>query len=750
MSKANVDYKSLFKIRTITCFVGLSRADFDAKQGVETKLQNAIRVGKQVEAVLMEQGYDVQTVRVATNPFPDWISKSDPTNDLERIDAVLQQHELDFCALGSALQPSDLPICVKIVEHSPRFSCSASLNATDVVMAKAIAESIMQISKSQVEHCLHGLGNFRFCATTSKAHIPFFPAARAATSTSERVCFAIGLENGALACRLLQQCSSLDNIKSFKSEYASALLPVQMLCEETASKLSVDYLGMDTSLNPSLDENGSVARAMESLDQVREFGGPGSLAAAACITQAIQSLPGIKLTGYCGLMLPLCEDTRLAELSNAGTLTISKLLSISHVCGVGVDTVPVPGDCCENDLVALLLDVAAVASRWNKSLSCRVFPVPGKKAGDKTTFDFAHMVNATILPIEIKMLRIVYCLSLLVLSHGLTLSESRGRLSQALSSPSGKLTLSPELVIPEPADMTAILLQSNAIQTISAKVRTAKANAVFLQGSVMALKTFCNEQESAQGGFPGPLPVIYCSKYDDNTQDVADAGADGLLVSLKQSISSSDVSSILHEDSTFLETIKTARDCGLQIIPEVTIDHDFAASWSEEDFTKLLDELTEFIGEEPVAVVVSINPASDDEQETVAQAALPLVSKELRKRVALLGSIKVSGGEGRLGAETARFKEAGYAGAFLRSDCVPGFRLNPDLDTVGRFWAACINDLKSTRSKSFSFRSKNNMEKSLGTQWANLQNSVIESGALGDPNEQVSMMDASNGDFQGF
>jgi hypothetical protein len=199
----------------------------------------------------------------------------------------------------------------------------------------------------------------------------------------------------------------------------------------------------------------------------------------------------------------------------------------------------------------------------------------------------------------------------------------------------------------------------------------------------------------------------------------------------------------------FVEAAKVALKYGLQPIPEVTIAEESAASWTEEDVTKLVDKLSVLMGCDPVALLLSVNP-KDDEDEREEPIALPPVPKSLRKRVQVLGSVRKSGGEGRLGKETNRFKDAGFAGAFLRSDCVPGFRMNMDLDLVSQFWGACIDDLKSTRSKSFSFRSRNNMEKSVGTQWANLQNSVISSGALGDPNEQVSIMDDSSGDYQGF
>jgi hypothetical protein len=44
------------------------------------------------------------------------------------------------------------------------------------------------------------------------------------------------------------------------------------------------------------------------------------------------------------------------------------------------------------------------------------------------------------------------------------------------------------------------------------------------------------------------------------------------------------------------------------------------------------------------------------------------------------------------------------------------------------------------------------METSLSRQWGNYQQSVMDSGALGDPNESVSIdsIDEAAGDYQGF
>jgi hypothetical protein len=69
---------------------------------------------------------------------------------------------------------------------------------------------------------------------------------------------------------------------------------------------------------------------------------------------------------------------------------------------------------------------------------------------------------------------------------------------------------------------------------------------------------------------------------------------------------------------------------------------------------------------------------------------------------------------------------------------------------VGQFWAACIHDLKSTRSKSFQFQSRNNMRKSVSAEWMKYQSNVIESGALGDPNDSYSVVNEAAGEYKGF
>jgi hypothetical protein len=331
----------------------------------------------------------------------------------------------------------------------------------------------------------------------------------------------------------------------------------------------------------------------------------------------------------------------------------------------------------------------------------------------------------------------------LVVSEGAQIA--RGRLFEALGSPSGKLTLSPELVIPDPRDPTAILLQSTAISSVSGQIRSqAKPNSAWISGTVSALKTFCYEQEQARGNFPGPIPVIYCDDEGDDILSIADAGAAGILVRVS---GGKEVSSLddLASDASWAETCKSALECGLQPIPEVTIGDATAESWKEDDIIALVGKITEMLsGQEPLAVLLTINPDDDE------KVSLPQVPKALGKRVPIIGSIRVKPAENIFSEETARFKKAGFTGALLRAQCVPGYEMNPKLEFLGNFWCACIGELKSVKSKNFAFRSTNDMAgNTVATQWSNYQQDVMDSGALGLMKDSFDP-DLETGEYKGF
>mmetsp|Transcript_29618 Transcript_29618/g.71622 ORF Transcript_29618/g.71622 Transcript_29618/m.71622 type:complete len:422 (-) Transcript_29618:165-1430(-) len=368
---------------------------------------------------------------------------------------------------------------------------------------------------------------------------------------------------------------------------------------------------------------------------------------------------------------------------------------------------------------------------------------------------------------------------------------ARSRLVEALSSPSGKLTLSPEIVIPEPTSPTAILLQTTEINSLSEDLRVkAKSNAVLLScKSVTSLKTFCSEQEQVRGNFPGPLPIIYCSRKatgvdeaveggeEEDTPDVdlaeiADAGAAGIVVSVldgKEIASIEDDLSSSEDDETWISQYRDALNHGIQPIPEIAVSDKVASTWKEAEIESIVSKIAEVAGDgkNPVSIMLSIKSSSSttasttDEDEDVAEDEskevfeLPSVPKKLGKTVPILASITTPAGENRLSEEVASLKKAGFTGAILRPECIPGFEKhggNLNLEYLSNFWGACIGDLKSLKSKSFNFQSRNYMEKSVPLEWAKYQKSVLDSGALGDPNDMAPSpgFDADSGDYQGF
>jgi uncharacterized protein (UPF0210 family) len=99
-------------------------------------------------------------------------------------------------------------------------------------------------------------------------------------------------------------------------------------------------------------------------------------------------------------MQPVLEDSVLAKRAAEGTLTIKDALLYSAVCGTGLDTVPLPGDTTAEQLMPLLLDLSALALRLDKPLTARLMPIPGKKAGDETNFDFGFFANSRVMSLD--------------------------------------------------------------------------------------------------------------------------------------------------------------------------------------------------------------------------------------------------------------------------------------------------------------------------------------------------------------
>jgi uncharacterized protein (UPF0210 family) len=241
----------------------------------------------------------------------------------------------------------------------------------------------------------NGFANLNFAALANvPAGAPFFPAAY---HDGDEPMFAVAVESADLAVDAFSGESTLNVGRSTLIREIER--HGQALAKIAATRLwNVPFGGIDFSLAPFPDDAHSLGGAVERMG-VPRIGLHGSLAAAALLTEAIDRAD-FPHTGFSGFMQPVLEDSVLAKRAADGTLTIKDALLYSAVCGTGLDTVPLPGDTTAEQIVPLLLDLSALALRLDKPLTARLMPVPGKKVGDVTTFDFGFFANSRVMKLD--------------------------------------------------------------------------------------------------------------------------------------------------------------------------------------------------------------------------------------------------------------------------------------------------------------------------------------------------------------
>ena len=396
------------KIRTISLFVSFK------KYNEQQLIAGCEFLNQQQNFFTDNTNYEVQTTRLVFNNPEEWlVDDSDEIKKdiLTSLNGLLDKYNIGFCSLGRL--PTRLShLGPQIVFSGNKFNCSVDIQRADVTGALKVAKACEEIA-SKTEG---GLGNFRFCASLNFANdsfCPFFPGSFAPSSSSSSVVdddsnnskmyFAIGLENGIDFQNACKNAKTISNLgQSIVDEFTPKLTEIQNHClnmeqtTNTPSSFQFIYAGIDSSLNPALGKDGSIAYGFNMLDEITNFGESGaSLAAVAEATMAVQNdlseKSKIKLCGYCGCMLPLCEDEGLAK----SNLNARDLLTLSSTCGVGIDTLPLGlKDLDISKLAYLYLDACAVAIRKGRPLSVRVFPVPGCNAGDETSFDSPYLTNS--------------------------------------------------------------------------------------------------------------------------------------------------------------------------------------------------------------------------------------------------------------------------------------------------------------------------------------------------------------------
>lgn len=341
--------------------------------------------------------YPVQTVRLATPPFPAWWAETAVT--APDFAAHWQAAGADYISLGPVLLGHD----DAWVDRIPDL-----LAATGVLFATIeIGDGNGRIALDRIRHAAHiirqisqiqpnGFGNLYLAALANcPPGSPFFPVAYHASGPPT---FAVAVEAADLAITVFRRAAALAearaNLITAIEETAAAITKE---AQALAAAHRIPFGGIDFSLAPFPTDDQSLAGAMEALG-LPHVGAPGSIFAAAFITEAI-GRARFPRCGFSGLMLPVLEDSVLALRAGEGQVTVNDLLGYSAVCGVGLDTIPLPGDTSVASLSGILLDVAALAARLDKPLTARLMPLPGLQAGDPVRFDFPYFADSGVMAV---------------------------------------------------------------------------------------------------------------------------------------------------------------------------------------------------------------------------------------------------------------------------------------------------------------------------------------------------------------
>lgn len=409
MSYKNTD---LCKVRTITTFLCLNADRSSWKQEISKASSFCVDLSKEFQA----QGYCVQSIRIVTNPFGEYLNTTNLDGarvDLAYLSDLLKDSDQSGIrirfAIGEARTVAEIQMLPELIEEFGDL-CNVCVNV-ELDDFGVLNNSLIQVSAKAVKKISsitpRGEGNFNFTVNFNcDPLIPYFPASYHSSELGNR--FVIGLQTPDLLVEVLkgfnQTTDSCDHNLLFKGYYqvmSKALQhhisQINTIIDQSKIDMPFVFSGFDSSAAPSKD-CASMAEVYQQMG-VEYFGASGTVEASALLTKVFKSVEGVDLVGFSGLMLALTEDTGLAQGTVENNFDIRSLLTYSAVCGIGLDTVPIPGDTPIDKIAALMRDTGTMAYRLNKPLTVRVFPVPGLNPGEMTAFESDDLCNCAVLAV---------------------------------------------------------------------------------------------------------------------------------------------------------------------------------------------------------------------------------------------------------------------------------------------------------------------------------------------------------------
>jgi len=282
------------------------------------------------------------------------------------------------------------------------------LGITDGEICPRIFDRCADLIRKTSVLSANGQDNFRLGVSVNvRPNGPFFPFAY----SSGEMGFSIALE---LTQEINEICTQTqgETLTDFRSAILARLTPqiehINTLAMGIAEREGVAFHGFDFSIAPIIEENGSVITILNRLG-IYDFGRTGTLFATSFLTNILKHMASrFKSVGFSGVMYSLLEDLELCAINNKRGVSLDQLIALSTMCGCGVDMVPVYGKIKNEELAAILLDVAGISCRLNKPLGVRILPIPQYSRGKSgfTSFhnDSDFIANTKIVNLDLNLL----------------------------------------------------------------------------------------------------------------------------------------------------------------------------------------------------------------------------------------------------------------------------------------------------------------------------------------------------------
>jgi uncharacterized protein (UPF0210 family) len=306
---------------------------------------------------------------------------------------------LPFDFVGATVRGHRLETALDIVSRYPRLFLNLIVSDERSLSVPAINDVARLVSRI-ARKSNNGFDNFRVGASCGcPANAPFFPFSR---HEGERIAFSFALETTELALSVAAELGRAPPIDRYRSRFVERL--VAMLTQVHAVGLEIerntdcDYRGLDASLAPFPDGRTSVAALIERLLGA-EFGAQGSVFITGVLTDALRAAidkSGARAVGFNGVMFSLLEDNALAAANSRRLMNFDTLVATSAVCGCGIDMVPVSGTSFPEEIAAVILDIAALATSLSKPLGVRLLPIPNRSANEFTAFNMDFLCDSRI------------------------------------------------------------------------------------------------------------------------------------------------------------------------------------------------------------------------------------------------------------------------------------------------------------------------------------------------------------------